>query len=169
MTILATNKAKKDLIDGSAFDIFGGIICFVLSLAFSLLIYPATINLSGFDWILMLFLILVVALFLAYMGLIHIDNHLRWNRAEETIWVKDGMLVIDCQGSILRKHKEISLSRIRKIKKFDRLEILRGTYSPDRLRIYYSIRRRYRFGICMNPKQRDELAQKIMDLVEQCS
>ena len=80
MTILATNKAKKDLIDGSAFDIFGGIICFVLSLAFSLLIYPATINLSGFDWILMLFLILVVALFLAYMGLIHIDNHLKKGR-----------------------------------------------------------------------------------------
>ena len=164
MPLLATNKSKKDPLDldGKAMDVVIGFFYFALSLAF---LYTGCIIIkqSKSDSFFMFF---ALTLIFAYFGLIIIDNYLRWNRAEETVSVEDGMLVIDCRGSILRKHKKISLSDIRKIKKLDRFEILRGIVAPDKLRVVYSGMRRYRFGICMDSKKRDELAKKIIDLAE---
>lgn len=166
MPLLATNKSKKDPrnLDGKAMAVVFGVFYFALSLAFLLHTGRIIIKLSELDLFFMLF---AVTLTFAYVGLICIDNYLRWNRAKEIVSVEDGMLVIDCHGSILRKHKEISLSDIRKIKKLDRFEIIRGIVAPDKLRVVYSGMRRYRFGICMDSKKRDELAKKIMDLAEQ--
>lgn len=74
------------------------------------------------------------------------------------------MLVIDCKGSILRRHKEIPLSTIRK----GDIEIIRGVDAPDRLKVfYYSSIRRYRFGMCLGPAKRNALATKIMALAEE--
>ena len=165
MPLLATNKSKKDPLDldGKAMDVVIGVFYFALSLAFLLHTGRIIIKQSKLDSFFMFF---ALTLIFAYFGLIIIDNYLRWNRAEETVSVEDGMLVIDCRGSILRKHKKISMSDIRKIKKLDRFEILRGIVAPDKLRVVYSGMRRYRFGICMDSKKRDELAKKIMDLAE---
>ena len=101
-----------------------------------------------------------------YLALMCIDNRRRWNRGVETVWVDDGVLVIDCEGSILRRHKEIPLSSIRKVKQYDNIEILRSVDAPDRLKVIYSRIRRYRFGMCMNPSERDTLAKIIMALAE---
>ena len=78
----------------------------------------------------------------------------------------NGVLVIDCEGSILRRHKRIPLSQIRKVKQYGGIEIIRGADAPDRLKVIYSGIRRYRFGICMNYYERDTLAKIIMDLAE---
>ena len=107
-----------------------------------------------------------MGLVMIYMALMCIDNRRRWNRGVETVWVDDGVLVIDCEGSILRRHKEIPLSSIRKVKQYDNIEILRSVDAPDRLKVIYSRIRRYRFGMCMNPSERDTLAKIIMALAE---
>ena len=104
-----------------------------------------------------------------YLALMCIDNYRRWNRGMETVWVDNGVLVIDCEGSILRRHKEIPLSSIRKVKQYDNIEFLRSEYAPDtpdRLKVFYSGIRRYRFGMCMNTSERDTLAKIIMALAE---
>ena len=77
------------------------------------------------------------------------------------------MLVIDCKGSILRRHKEIPLSTIRKVKQSGDIEIIRGVDAPDRLKVIYSGIRRYRFGMCLGPAKRNALATKIMALAEE--
>lgn len=82
------------------------------------------------------------------------------------------MLVIDCEGSILRRHKKIPLSSICEVKQYDDMEILRGAilgvFAPDRLKVfYYSDIRRYRFGMCLGPAKRNVLATKIMALAEE--
>ncbi|MBO7540336.1 MAG: hypothetical protein J6T33_01600 [Bacteroidales bacterium] len=102
-----------------------------------------------------------------YLALMCIDNYLRWNRGLETVWVDNGVLVIDCECSILRKHKEILLSSIIKVKQYNNIESLRGLHAPDRLKVIYSGIRRYRFGMCMNSYERDTLAKIIMALAEE--
>ena len=170
MTLLATNKATKR----SNFDNVLEIVyaCFfgvpsILLFYLSWQIYQGT-NSFSFD----LFFLVVGALITLYMALLIIDNCLRWTLGVESVKVDNGILVIDCKGSILRRHKEIPLSKIRKVKQYGDMEILRGAIlgvsAPDRLKVfYYSDIRRYRFGMCLGPAKRNALATKIMALVEE--
>lgn len=164
MTLLATNKATKR----SNFDNVLEIVyaCFlgvpsILLFYLSWQIYQGTNSFS-----LDLFFLVVGALITLYMALMCIDNHRRWNHSVETVWVDDGVLVIDCEGSILRRHKEIPLSKIRKVKQYSDIGIIWGVDAPDRLNVIYSGIRRYRFGMCMNSYERDTLAKIIMALAE---
>lgn len=165
MTILATNKATKR----SNFDNVLEIVyaCFfgvpsILLFYLSWQIYQGT-NSFSFD----LFFLVVGALITLYMALLIIDNCLRWTLGVESVKVDNGILVIDCKGSILRRHKEIPLSKIRKVKQHGDIGIIWGVDAPDRLNVIYSGIRRYRFGMCLGPAKRNALATKIMALAEE--
>ena len=164
MTLLATNKATKRSKFDNVLEIFfasffgvPSILLFYLSWQ----IYQET-NSFSFD----LFFLVVGALITLYMALLIIDNCLRWTLGVESVKVDNGILVIDCKGSILRRHKEIPLSKIRKVKQFGNIGITWGVDAPDRLKVIYSGIRRYRFGMCMNSYERDTLAKIIMALAE---
>ena len=165
MTLLATNKATKR----SNFDNVLEIVyaCFfgvpsILLFYLSWQIYQGT-NSFSFD----LFFLVVGALITLYMALLIIDNCLRWTLGVESVKVDNGILVIDCKGSILRRHKEIPLSKIRKVKQHGDIGIIWGVDAPDRLNVIYSGIRRYRFGMCLGPAKRNALATKIMALAEE--
>ena len=164
MTLLATNKATKRSNFDNVLEIV--IACFwggtsILLFYLSWQIYQET-NSFSFGT----FFCAAWALITLYVVLVIIDNFLRWTRGVERVKVDNGMLVIDCKGSILRRHKEIPLSKIRKVKQSGDIEMIRGVYAPDRLKVIYSGIRRYRFGMCMNSYERDTLAKIIMALAE---
>ena len=71
-----------------------------------------------------------------------------------------------CEGSILWRYKEIPLSSICKVKQYGDIEIMRGVYDPDRLKVFYSGIRRYRCGICLKPAKRNALATIIMAIAD---
>ena len=79
---------------------------------------------------------------------------------------RDGTLIIECRKCILRRWKKIPLSSIQSVEPIS--ESIGGVYyradRPERLRITYSHRRHYRFGLCMTDTDREALAKKIMDL-----
>lgn len=165
MTLLATNKATKRSNFDNVLEIF--LACFwgvtsILSFYLSWKIYQKT-NSFSFGT----FFCPAWALIALYVVLLIIDNFLRWSRGVESVKVDNGMLVIDCKGSILRRLKEIPLSTIRKVKQSGDIEIIRGVDAPDRLKVIYSGIRRYRFGMCLGPAKRNALATKIMALAEE--
>lgn len=164
MTLLATNKATKRSKIWNVLDIVSACILvpsILLLIHLSWKIYQGT-NSFSFD----LFFLVVGALITLYMALLIIDNCLRWTLGVESVKVDNGILVIDCKGSILRRHKEIPLSKIRKVKQHGDIGIIWGVDAPDRLNVIYSGIRRYRFGMCMNSYERDTLAKIIMALAE---
>ena len=166
MTLLATNKATKRSNFDNVLEIV--IACFwggtsILLFYLSWQIYQET-NSFSFGT----FFCAAWALITLYVVLVIIDNFLRWTRGVERVKVDNGMLVIDCKGSILRRHKRIPLSSICEVKQYGDIEIIRGVYAPDRLKVfYYSDIRRYRFGMCLGPAKRNALATKIMALAEE--
>lgn len=168
MTILATNKATKRSNFENITDYIDAGFCIIATLLVLVGSWVAyTMSTSFLFGMISGLLLFVLGLIFIYMALMCIDNHRRWNRCEETVWVDDGVLVIDCEGSILRRHKKIPLSKIRKVKQYSDIEILQRVYAPDRLKVIYSGIRRYRFGMCMNSYERDTLAKIIMALVEE--
>ena len=165
MTLLATNKATKR----SNFDNVLEIVyaCFLVSSILLLFYLSWKIYQKTNSFSFGTFFCAAWALIALYVVLLIIDNFLRWSRGVERVKVDNGMLVIDCKGSILRRHKEIPLSKIRKVKQSGDIEIIRGVDAPDRLKVIYSGIRRYRFGMCLGPAKRNALATKIMALVEE--
>lgn len=166
MTILATNKATKRSKIWNVLDIVSACILvpsILLLIHLSWKIYQET-NSFSFGT----FFCAAWALIVLYVVLVIIDNYLRWTRGVESVKVDNGMLVIDCEGSILRRHKRIPLSSICEVKQYGDIEIIRGVYAPDRLKVfYYSDIRRYRFGMCLGPAKHNALATKIMALAEE--
>ena len=173
MEILATNRGHKPksqdfwdkVNDGYTlflvFMLFGGAVMFIV-LVWRCLTVPNPA--PGVRWI---WIILVPVLFLFIdMGVFILDNYLRSSRAVETVWIHDGTLIIKCRKCILRRWKKIPLSSIQSVEPIS--ESIGGVYyqadRPERLRITYSHRRHYRFGLCMTDTDREALAKKIMDL-----
>ena len=108
MTLLATNKATKRSKIWNVFDIVLACIwvpSILLLFFLSWKIYQET-NSFSFGT----FFCAAWALIVLYVVLVIIDNCLRWTLGVESVKVDNGMLVIDCEGSILRRHKEIPLS-----------------------------------------------------------
>lgn len=169
MIILATNKATKRSKSDNVLDFVNAGVCIITALALLLylLAWMHSIESTDFSLRILFGLWLAMGIVMIYLALMCIDNYLRWNRGLETVWVDNGVLVIDCECSILRKHKEILLSSIIKVKQYNNIESLRGLDAPDRLKVIYSGIRRYRFGMCMNSYERDTLAKIIMALAEE--
>ena len=170
MTLLATNKATKRSKIWNVFDIVIACLWLTMSLLLFYLSWDTYQETNSFSF--GTFFFVVLALVALYFVLSLIDNCLRWTRGVESVKVDNGMLVIDCEGSILRRHKKIPLSSICEVKQYGDMEILRGAilgvFAPDRLKVfYYSDIRRYRFGMCLGPAKRNALATKIMALVEE--
>ncbi len=167
MTILATNKATKRSKFDNVLDCITAGICIISGLALFIFSFWMWVDFTDLFLNILTGSWFVMGLVMIYMALMFIDNYRRWNRGLETVWVDDGVLVIDCECSILRKHKEILLSSIIKVKQYNNIESLRGLDAPDRLKVIYSGIRRYRFGMCMNSYERDTLAKIIMALAEE--
>lgn len=170
MTILATNKATKRSKIWNVFDIVIACLWLTMSLLLFYLSWHTYQETNSFSF--GTFFFVALALVALYFVLSLIDNCLRWTRSVESVKVDNGMLVIDCEGSILRRHKKIPLSSICEVKQYGDMEILRGAilgvFAPDRLKVfYYSGIRRYRFGMCLGPSKRNALATKIMALAEE--
>ena len=173
MEILATNRGHKpksqDIWDrlNDGYTLFLVFVLLGCTVMFIILIWrcltvpnPA----PGVRWI---WIILIPVLFLFLdMGLFILDNYLRSRRAVETAWIPNETLIIECHNCIFRRRKEIPLSSIQSVEPIS--ESIGGVYyradRPERLRIIYSHRRHYRFGLCMTDTDREALAKKIMDL-----
>ena len=97
---------------------------------------------------------------------LYYDNQLRWNRAVETVYVKNEILVIECSGCFFKRKKEIPLSTIHEVERCNVRNLWLWADNPDTLFVVYENARRYRFGICMEAAERDLLAKKIMDIVK---
>ena len=102
-------------------------------------------------------------LILCFLSLLYIDHYLRFHHATETISIQGGSLVIEYQGSLLRKKKVIPLSSIRRVKAFsnyngEELIIL------DKLKVVYGHGRRYRFGANLSERRRTMLAKQITEI-----
>ena len=171
MEILATNTGHKAQDNWQrcdyAYEIFLVVMCLGLIVLMIVMIWrcltvpnPA----PGVRWLWILFVPETVLL--VFAGLLRLDNYLRWRRAVETVWVHQGRLIIECHKCIFRRWKEIPLSSIQNVEPHH--DTVGALYCqndrPEKLRIIYSGKRRYRFGICMTDEDREALAKKIMDL-----
>ena len=171
MERLATNTGHKAQDNWQrcdyAYEIFLVVMCLVLVLLTIVMIWrcltvpnPA----PGVRWLWILFVPETVLL--VFAGLLRLDNYLRWRRAVETVWVHQNRLIIECRKCIFRRWKEIPLSSIQNVEPHH--DTVGALYyrndRPETLRIVYSGKRHYRFGICMTDEDRDVLAKKIMDL-----
>lgn len=166
MEVLATNITHKDPNHNNENDIGR---CVVLFLSGALILYGAwlwwRVLPSEIAWLVLL--LIACMLFSVYGGLVYLNNYLRWNRTTETISVQHETLVIKCHGCIFHRKKEIPLSAIQRIDTYDGRTLWLWSRLPETLRVVYSNSRRYRFGLCMTDAERDALAKKIMDFVNQ--
>ena len=165
METLAVNKsASRPLIDKIS-DLFSGLVL-VACVAMTAYISIKVFFFEGGDPLAGM-ITLAATLFCGYMSLFSFDNYMRCNYSVETISVQNGMLVIECTNSILRKCKHIPLSSIHSVEMYDGTSSFRISL-PDKLRVRYGDGRRYRFGIDMTDKKRQALADKIMDIRDKC-
>lgn len=165
MEILAINKGHRDPDHDNFSDYlysFGG---FAISL-FILVMSCRTWLISTPPAQLFALALLTPALFHLFIGLIYLDNYLRWNHATETISVQHETLVIDCHGCIFPRRKEIPLSTIKCVEPDNGHVLWLWSSLPDTLCVVYSNSHRYRFGICMTDTNRDALSKKITDLTK---
>ena len=166
MEVLATNITHKGPNHNNENDIGR---CVVLFLSGALILYGAwlwwRVLPSKIAWLVLL--LIACMLFSVYGGLVYLNNYLRWNRTTETISVQHETLVIKCHGCIFHRKKEIPLSAIQRIDTYDDRTLWLWSRLPETLRVVYSNSRRYRFGLCMTDAERDALAKKIMDFVNQ--
>ena len=171
MERLATNTGHKAQGNWQwldyAYELFLVVMCLVLVLLTIVMIWrcltvpnPA----PGIRWLWILFVPMIALL--VFAGLLRLDNYLRWRRAVETVWLHQDKLIIECRRCIFRRWKEIPLSSIQNVE--PHRDAVGALYyqndRPETLRMVYSGKRRYRFGLCMTDKERDDLAKKIMDL-----
>ena len=171
MERLATNTGHKAQDNWQrldyAYELFLVIMCFVFVVGMAVLFwrcltYPNPV--PGVGW--MLLMLALVGILLLFAGLFRLDNYLRWRRAVETVWLHQDKLIIECRRCIFRRWKEIPLSSIQNVE--PHRDAVGALYyqndRPETLRMVYSGKRRYRFGLCMTDKERDDMAKKIMDL-----
>ena len=166
MVILAKNEGKGI----SKYNIFIVILYGVISsFCFLFLIYLSLYSFftSETNYTGVILILLAVVALSAFVGLSYLDIYLRWERGKETVYVQQETLVIERNGCIFRRRKEIPLSTIRKVELYDGWTGWSWATYPETLRVVYSGFHRYRFGICMTPDDQDKLADIITELAKQ--
>ena len=111
---------------------------------------------------------IAMSILFGFVSFLYLDiYYLRWHRTTETVSVQSELLVIEYSKSIFKHRMEIPLSTIRSVETYNGRNGWLWGLAPETLRVIYSYKRGYKFGICMTDFERDALAKRITDLTRQ--